>query len=212
LYGLARQQHAELSGPVNQAKILNAMQETLAGNTGGERANAFLNVLGKGENALLKRADQNPRFGGLEEALTTKQMSAVNKVAGELTRDAKIADEASKGAVALRAILDENKSKLRLPNFMSAKATVANETIGILEGKLDKKVLAALKKGFESGANMEKLLSTVPAKDRNMFLAAMSKAKSGLSPEKLNALGLSANALSSEPVRIELNNMATGRP
>lgn len=205
LYGLARQQHAALSEPVNQAKVLNAMQETLAKSTGGERVGPFLDVMGKGENALLKRANQNPRFGGIEEVLTPAQMGAVNKVTGELTRDAKIAKEAQEGAVALKAILDENKSKVRLPNFMSVKATVANETIGILEGRLDKKVLDVLRKGFESGTNMEELLSAVPAKDRNKILAAMGKAKSGLSPEKLNALGLSANALAPEQKRQQEN-------
>jgi hypothetical protein len=208
LYGLARQQYATLSEPVNQAQVLNKMQEVLTGPAGAERSTAFLNVMGSGENALLKRANQNPRFGGLEEVLTPKQMGAVNKVAGELTRDAKIAKEASDGKVALRVILDENKSKLRLPNFMSAKATVANETIGILEGKLDKKVLEVLKKGFESGENMEKLLSAVPAKDRNRVLSAISKAKSGLSPEKLNALGLSSNALAPEQKRQKENALA----
>lgn len=205
LYGLARQQHAALSEPVNQAKVLNAMQETLAKSTGGERVGPFLDVMGKGENALLKRANQNPRFGGIEEVLTPEQMGAVSKVTGELTRDAKIAKEAQEGAVALKAILDENKSKVRLPNFMNVKATVANETIGILEGRLDKKVLEVLKKGFESGTNMEELLLAVPAKDRNKILAAMGKAKSGLSPEKLNALGLSANALAPEQKRQQEN-------
>ena len=210
LYSLARKQHAMLSEPVNQSQVLNKMQEVLAGPAGQERATAFLKVMGEGENALLKKANQNPRFGGIEEVLTPEQMGAVKKVSGELARDVKIADEAREGAVALRTILDENKSKFRLPNFFNAKATVANETIGILEGKLDKKVLAILKKGFESGTNMEEVLSAVPAKERNKVLAALNTAKSGLSPEKLNALGLSANALA--PYKVELNNMATGRP
>jgi hypothetical protein len=210
LYSLARKQHAMLSEPVIQSQVLNKMQSVLAGPAGEERATSFLKVLGEGENALLKKANQNPRFGGIEDVLTPEQMGAVQKVSGELTRDVKIAKEASEGKVALRAIVDENKSNFRLPNFFSAKATVANETLGILESKLDKKVLAILKKGFESGTNMEEVLSAIPAKDRNKVLVAMGKAKTGLSPEKLNALGLSANALA--PYRVELNNMATGRP
>jgi hypothetical protein len=210
LYSLARKQHAALSEPVNQAKILNAMQDTLQGVAGEERANSFLNVLGKGENALLKRADQNPRFGTLEEVLTGEQMGAANKVAGELTRDIKIGKEAQEGAVALKAILDNTSSKFRIPFNLSAKTAVANKTISILEGKLSTKVLEVLKKGFESGANMEELLSAVPAKDRNKMLIALNKATTNLSPEKLNALGLTANALA--PVRIQLNNMAPSSP
>jgi hypothetical protein len=205
LYGLARKQHAELSGPVNQAKILNAMQETLTGEAGSERANAFLNAMGKGENALIKRADQNPRFGGLEDVFTPEQMAASNKVAGELKRDIKIADEASKGKVALAGILANNKSNIRIP-FLNTIATAANKTISILEGKVDAKTINILKEAFRSGKNVNELLDTLPAKDRVKFLADLGKAQSGLSPAKLTALGVTSNALA--PTRIEQNQNA----
>lgn len=198
LYGLAREQHAALSQPVNQAKVLNAMSDVLKGPAGQERANAFLKVLGEGESSLLKRADQNPRFGGIEEILTPEQMSAANKVGGELTREANMAEQAARGKRALTAIVDANKSTIRLPAFSSAKATLANETIGILEGKVNAKTIDVLKKAFESGKGVNDLLDTVPAKDRVKILAALGKAQLNLSPAKLNALGLSSNALTKE--------------
>lgn len=202
LYGLARKQHAALSEPVNQAQVLNKMQEVLTGPTGGEQANAFLNVLGKGENALIKRANQNPRFGGIEEILTPTQMGAVKKVSGELTREANIAEQAKNGQQALALILDNNKSKLRFPALFSVKATIANDTIKLLEGKVNAKTIEVFKNAFESGKGVNELLDTMPAKDRVKFLSALGQAKLNLSPEKLNALGLSANALA--PTRVEL--------
>jgi hypothetical protein len=206
MYGLARKQHAALSEPVNQAQVLNAMQDTLAAPAGGERANAFLNVMGKGENALLKRANQNPRFGGIEEVLTPEQMGAVQKVSGELTREANMVEQAGRGKRELTGILDSNKSKVRFPAFFSAKATLANETLGILEGKVNAKTIEVLKKAFESGEGVNDLLKTLPYKERDAVWSAIDKAKLNLSPAKLNALGLSSNALA--PTRIELNGMA----
>ena len=206
LYSIARKQHTALSEPVNQAQVLNKMQEVLTGPAGGEQANAFLNVLGKGENALLKRANQNPRFGGIEEVLNPEQMGAVKKVSGELTREANIAEQAKNGQQALALILEGNKSKLRFPALFSVKATIANDTIKLLEGKVNAKTIDVFKKAFESGKGVNELLDTLPAKDRVKFLSALGQAKLNLSPEKLNALGLSANALA--PTRIELNGMA----
>jgi hypothetical protein len=68
MYGLARQQYAELSKPVNQAMILDELQKVLRSPGGvGEKESAFLNILGAGENALIKRAGGQPRFGGLRD-------------------------------------------------------------------------------------------------------------------------------------------------
>ena len=207
LYGVARQQYAQMSQPVNQAQVLNAMQGVLTGPVGGERVNAFLNVMGKGENALLKRANQNPRFGGVEDVLTPEQMGAVQKVSGELTREATMAEQASRGKRELANVIDQNKSGLRLPNLFSVKATIANETLGLLEGKVNTKTIEVLKKAFESGKGVEDLLNTLPVKDRSKVLSALSKAQLNLSPNKLNALGVGNNAL-----RVEMNGMAPQYP
>jgi hypothetical protein len=198
LYGLARRQHAALSEPVNQAQVLNKMQEVLTGAAGGEQANAFLNVLGKGENALLKRANQNPRFGGIEEVLTPEQMGAVKKVSGELTRETKIKEQAARGADELALIIKNNESKIKLPNVLNTKAALANKTISILEGKVNVETIEALRQAFESGKGVNELLNTVPAKDRIKILSALDKARLNLSPTKLNALGLSSNALNGD--------------
>lgn len=198
LYGLAREQYAGLSQPVNQAQVLNAMIDVLKGPAGKERANAFLKVLGEGESSLLKRADQNPRFGGIEEILTPEQMRAVNKVGGELNREAFMADQAKRGLREYKSIVDANKSMFRLPAFLNVKATLANETIGILENKVNAKTIDILKKAFESGKGVNDLLDTLPAKDRVKVLKALQDAQLNLSPEKMNALGLSSNALVKE--------------
>lgn len=174
LYGAARQGYAEASAPVNQARVLNAMQDVLAKPGGGERATQFLNVLGSGENALLKRANQQPRFGSLEEVLTPEQMQAVNKVGAELLRDEQMKRMADMGADRLRRILRE--SPTTLPPTSSA-AIVFNKVMSPLKGRVSDKTLEVLAKGMESGAGAAELLATIPAAERSMVLKALTDAK-----------------------------------
>ena len=56
-YQQAQQVFAAASPPVNQAKVLGAMQQVLTQPLGvGERAGPFMTALGRGENALLKKS------------------------------------------------------------------------------------------------------------------------------------------------------------
>jgi hypothetical protein len=177
LYGVARQQHAALSEPVNQAKVLNAMQEVLKGPSGTERAKPFLNVLGQGENALLKKADQNPRFGGLEDVLTPEQMAAVNKVGAELTRDEQMAFLAGKGKPALARVLKEETTPGgRLP-FMNAMSSIVNKVSGILQGAVSDKTKETVAKSMMTGATASELLSTIPFKERSSVMKALIDSK-----------------------------------
>jgi hypothetical protein len=173
IYGQARQTYAELSQPVNQAQILNKMTETLQGSgTAGEKPAQFLNALGQGESALLKRADQNPRFGGLNEVLTPEQMGAVQNVAGQLKREATMADLAAQGKEALSGILRERAVTAPGVNATSA---VINKVSGILRGRVNDKTLETISKGLMSGQSANELLATLPAVERNSVLKALAE-------------------------------------
>ena len=175
MYSGARVQFATMSEPVNQAQVLNKMTETLKGSGAvGERPVQFLNALGQGESALLKRADQNPRFGGLNEVLTPEQMSAVNKVAGELKRDAAMDRLAKDGAEALANILKERA--ITAPG-VNATSAVINKVSGILRGQVNDKTLEAVAKGMMSGKSANELLATLPTVERNAVLKALAESK-----------------------------------
>jgi hypothetical protein len=216
-YQKAQQVFAATSAPVNQAKVLNAMQDVLASPLGvGERAGPFMTAMGRGEQALLKKATGEARYGGLDEVLTPSQMKVVGEVQSELLRDASVASQTKAGAEAMKIIMDSNKSKVRLPDFMSVKVTLANQMLKILEGKLNQKVMGELENGFNSSTSFVDLMKKIPASERIEVLRALGQAKDQLSPTKLNALGISANALAPEQknqnaLRVELSNMAPGR-
>ena len=195
-YAQAQQVFAATSGPVNQAKVLGAMQDVLAQPLGvGERAGPFMTAMGRGENALLKKATGAPRFNELSDVLTPGQMKVVGEVQSELLRDANVAAQTKAGAEAMKIILDANKSSFRLPDFMSVKVTLANQMLGILEGRLNTKVMAELEKGFQSGTSFADLMKKVPASDRIEVLRALGQAQGQLSPAKLNVYTQVQNTL-----------------
>jgi len=174
-YTGARMLFGRLSEPVNQAQVLNKMTETLKGSGAvGEKPVQFLNALGQGESALLKRADQNPRFGGINEVLTPEQMSAVNKVAAELKRDAAMDKLAKDGAEALANILKERA--ITAPG-VNATSAVINKVSGILRGQVNDKTLEAVAKGMMSGKSANELLATLPTVERNAVLKALAESK-----------------------------------
>ena len=195
-YQTAQQVFAAASGPVNQAKVLGAMQDVLAAPLGvGERAGPFMTAMGRGEQALLKKSTGEARYAALSDVLTPGQMKVVGEVESELMRDAKVAAQAKAGAEAMQTIMEANKSKFRLPDFMSVKVTLANQMLRMLEGRLNAKVMGELEKGFASGTSFVDLMKKVPASERIEVLRALGEAKGQLSPTKINMLTQSQNAL-----------------
>jgi hypothetical protein len=174
-YTGARMLYGRLSEPVNQAQVLNKMVETLKGSgAAAEKPAQFLNALGQGESALLKRADQNPRFGGVSEVLTPEQMAAVNKVSGELKREATMAQLAKDGTEALAGILKERAVTAPGVNATSA---VINKVSGILRGRVNDKTLEAVANGMMSGKSANELLATLPAVERNEVFRALAESR-----------------------------------
>jgi len=184
-YGQARLTFAQLSPPVNQAQVLNRMQDVLAQPTGvGERVGPFLNALGTGEQALLKKSTGFARYQSLSDVLTPEQMSTVERVAGELKQGASMADQAVRGRQALNQIIEGNTYGFRLPGLFSAKIQLANDTLALLQGRLNNKVFDSLEKAFQSGKDLDALLGKVPAKDRIVVLRALGEASEKLSMTK----------------------------
>lgn len=193
LYGVARETFADLSKPINQAQVLNKMTEILQGPGGAERVRPFLNALGEGEGALLKKSTGFPRYKDLEQVLSPEQMATVNKVAGEMNRDLKMADQAKIGRSAMSEILNKNAVKVLSPEFLNAKVTMFNKVAGLVQGRISTKAIKVLGDAFESGKSLDDLMSTIPLKERNTVLKAINEAQFSLTPAQLKALGIESN-------------------
>ena len=127
VYGQARATFAGKSPPVNQAKVIQSMQDVLSGQGGPERTAAFQNVLGRGETALLKKSTGFPRYTEIDQVLNKQQMDAVTRVSKELARDA---ERTSLGASVdtkhLFEIADKSKGTISFPTLLSRPAMLAN--------------------------------------------------------------------------------------
>lgn len=198
-YGQARQTYSQMSAPINQARVLEEMQSVLQRPGGGERAVPFMNVLGRGEEAMLKRSTGTPRYEQVSDVLTPPQMSVVRDVESQLSRQASMTQQAQAGAEAANLIVKANTSNLRIPSFMNVKVHVANETLRLLQDRLNAKSLAALEEAFKSAKSMEELLSKVPAAQRSDVLRTLGQVQGNLSPAKLNIWSQTGNALAPEP-------------
>lgn len=167
-YAAARSTFADLSKPVNQAKVLDSMMKVLEQPGGGERVMPFLNVLGRGETALLKKSTGFPRYesGDLRKVLTPDQMKMVDDAASQMTRDIRISDQASTGREALFDVLSDNMKMLRLPSLISFKVAIANDMLNKVEKKVGREVMNTLTNSLKTAKNAEELLSVLPAHER----------------------------------------------
>ncbi len=175
LFKTARAEHARLSEPINQAKVLNEMSSVLQRGGGGERVQPFLDVMGRGESALLKRADQSARFGGIDDILNPQQLGARDDVLNQLIRDRDIATQAKEGAGGLMRLMQQDTGLPRLPSYLSVISSSTNKALSALEEKISKQTLDALVQGMKSGANANQLMATVPASERNAALMWVAK-------------------------------------
>jgi hypothetical protein len=174
-YGQARQIFSDMSAPVNQAQVLKEMVSVLEKPGGGERIGPFLNTLGRGEEAMLKRAGGRggPRFEALNEVLTPDQLKVVKEVAKELETQASVGKQILQGQQRATELLKDELPNYRLPNVFNVIATTANKFLDTLGVKVGKKTLIELAKAGETAKSFDELLATLPAQERSKVLKAI---------------------------------------
>ena len=175
-YGQARAIFSDLSAPVNQAQVLKEMASVLEKPGGGERIGPFLNVLGRGEEAMLKRAGGKgaPRYEALSEVLTPDQLKAVRTVADQLSAEASIGKQISAGQELATKLLKDELPNYRLPNIFNVIATTANKVLDTLGVKVGEKTIKELAKAGETAKSFDELLGLLPGEDRVKVLKAIS--------------------------------------
>ena len=175
-YGQARAIFSDLSVPVNQAQVLKEMASVLEKPGGGERIGPFLNVLGRGETAMLKRAGGKgaPRYEALSEVLTPDQLKAVRTVADQLSAEASIGKQISAGQELATKLLKDELPNYRLPNIFNVIATTANKVLDTLGVKVGEKTIKELAKAGETAKSFDELLGLLPGEDRIKVLKAIS--------------------------------------
>jgi hypothetical protein len=159
--------------------------------------------------------------------LADDAMAVLQNQAKKRLTDIAVKEQVSAGQDALKQLLLDNMSKLRVPSYLSAVAATTNKALQILENKIGAKTMSTLTEGLKTPEGAAKLLETLPAAERNRVIKLISdpsmlgqtSAKKAaeairtgtvttgvnmLAPERNNE-----NALNNQPVRrIELTGMA----
>lgn len=172
-YGQARKIYSDMSAPVNQAQVLKEMASILEKPGGGERIGPFLNVLGRGEEAMLKRAGGRARYEALNEVLTPDQLKTVLGIAKQLETQASSKLQISQGQQRASELLKEGIPNYRFPNVFNVIATTANKFLEAVGAKVGQKTLAEITKASETAKSFDDLLATLPAQERNKVLSAI---------------------------------------
>jgi hypothetical protein len=85
-----------------------------------------------------------------------------------------VKEQVSAGQDALKQLLLDNMSKLRVPSYLSAVAATTNKALQILENKIGAKTMSTLTEGLKTPEGAAKLLETLPAAERNRVIKLIS--------------------------------------
>ena len=141
------------------------------------------------------------------------KMPTLEKLAANVERTASMKEAATAGTEALGKIIGEDSFRLRFPSLLSRETTAANLTLDILEKRLDKKIFSEMQKGMASGKSALEMLDTLPTVERNKVLRALTDPASWGKAGPVAARAAVINSLAPpKENRIQLNNMAPGRP
>ena len=212
-YGQARQVFSDLSAPVNQAQVLKEMLSVLEKPGGGERIGPFLNVLGRGEEAMLKRAGGRggARFESLSEVLTPEQIAKVREVARQLETQTVVGRQVSDGQQRATELIKDELPNYRLPNIFNVFATTANKVLDTLGQKVSEKTLKTLANASLSAKSFDELIAALPGEERVKFLKSISDPSTwaALRPATGAAtMGISGAATNPEMPPMPINNLA----
>jgi len=175
-YGEARRIYSDLSAPVNQAQVLKEMASVLEKPGGGERIGPFLNVLGRGEQAMLKRAGGRggPRFEALDEVLTPQQISSVREVARQLETQTAIKKQITEAQQRASDLIKDELPNYRIPNIFNVWATTANKVLDTLGLQIGDKTIKKIAEASLSAKSFDEILNTLPGEERSKVLKAIS--------------------------------------
>ena len=117
-------------------------------------------------------------------------LNTLRDQAAKVVREANIKTQVAEGQDALKELLTQHISKLRLPSYINVYAATGNKALGILENKIGAKTMQTLTQAFKTPQGAANLLNTLPANERSKVLQLISDPGkwSGVSSSTVNAL------------------------
>jgi hypothetical protein len=129
------------SKPINQMDIGKYLREKLetALPEGRQRPGVFAEAVRNAPQTIKRAIDSKPRYSELTEVLSPPQQARVDRVMQDLSRDARVQELAQLGRETAPE-LARPAGRFSLPPLLDRVATIANEILRRLEGKINDKM------------------------------------------------------------------------
>ncbi len=158
---------------------------------------AFVKLV-QGESPDVVEKALGPGSYDIAKEVSDKTLAVLQDQAAKVVRDAAAKTQATAGQDALKELLLQQISKVRIPSYLSAVASTTNKALQILEDKIGTKTMDILTKASQSPQGAAELLDTLPASERVRVLNLLSKPQTW-KPGTAAATGVAVkNALISE--------------
>lgn len=205
--------HAKGMNAINEKKLAGKALELWKGDK-----DAFVRLVQNESPEVVEKILGSGKYNIATE-LADSTMAVLQDQAKKRLAEISIKEQASAGQEALKQLLLDNMSKLRVPSYLSAVAATTNKALQILENKIGAKTMGTLTEALKTPEGAAKLLETLPATERNRVIKLISdpsmlgatsakKAaeaiRTGTVTTGVNALApeRNENALNNQPVRI----------
>lgn len=129
------------SRPINQMDVGKYLREKLEAPLpeGAQRAGVFAQAVKDAPGTIKRALDGQPRYQDLTDVLSPAQKARVDAVLIDLSRDARVKELAQMGREAAPK-LKKTVEGVETPNLLNRVATIANEVMRRLEGKINEKL------------------------------------------------------------------------
>jgi hypothetical protein len=153
---------------VNQSNVIQALLDKLEKPIAGQNLNAFTDVLGRGEGAMLKRSTGFPRYqdGDLPRVMRPDQLKVIGGVDASVRRNAIFDRLAGEGQSAAARLVGAETPKVPPTGILNPKLTVARSVVNRFIGKLDQGTLDYLVKNMDNPAKIAETMRGVPLGQR----------------------------------------------
>ena len=174
-----------------------AMQGIAEKKLGGEaltmyktNPDAFVKLV-QGESPDVVEKVLGPGRYDIAKELSDNAVASLQEQAAKVVRDTKVAKQATAGQDALKELLLQQISKVRIPSYLSAVASTTNKALQILEDRIGTKTMDVLTKASQTPEGAAELLNTLPGAERVRVLNLLSNPqnwKPGTAAAAVNAL------------------------
>lgn len=151
----------------------------------------------------------------IAKEVSDSMLSTLQDEAAKVVRNTKIRAQAHGeeygGQAALKELLLQQISKVRIPSYLSAVASTTNKALQILEDRIGKNTMDVLTKASQTPQGAAELLNTLPGAERSRVLKLLSNPqdwKPGVAATAINALRPEEEDRPKNALRIELTGMA----